>query len=120
MRFAALQDRIRVRLETEVCHNCIYRTRDGSCGLPERMSCPILSRVDKIVEIVWTTESDRIEPYVEKLREVICRNCRMEDENGHCPLREHGDCALDDYFALVVNIVEEELTAAGLLGATCA
>lgn len=33
----------------------------------------------------------------------------MEDANGRCAMRDHADCALDDYFGLIVSIVEEEL-----------
>lgn len=107
-----VQQRIRERLEAEVCRACIYRTANGSCGLPEATPCPILSRVDRIIDVVRSVSSDRIEPYIDRLREVVCQHCRFEDENRHCRLRDSADCALDDYFALVVNIVEDELAAA--------
>jgi hypothetical protein len=33
----------------------------------------------------------------------------MQDAQGRCRMRDHSDCALDDYFPLIVEIIEDEL-----------
>jgi hypothetical protein len=109
MMSTGLHERLHERLTQDVCRNCLYRTAGAGCGLPDGLECPILTRIEPIVNIVRTTHSDRVDPYVDQLREVVCANCRMEDESGHCRMRDHADCALDDYFALIVDVVEDEL-----------
>lgn len=111
MSVKGLYDRIEARLLDDVCSKCIYRTAQGGCGLPRNIPCPILTRVKDIVEVVRSVSSDEIDPYVERLRAVVCRKCPIEDEGGHCRMRDKSDCALDDYFGLIVSIVEEELAA---------
>ena len=104
-----LHDRVEKRLRSTICPACIYRLANGGCGLTGRDECPILVNIDAIIRIVRTTHSDSIGPYVDRLREAVCANCTMQDIHGHCRMRDHADCALDDYFALIVEIVEEEL-----------
>ena len=106
---SSLKERIEARIKESICHACVFRTAEGGCNMPPDRPCPILPQMDKIIEIVRTTHSDRIDPYVERLREVVCRECRQEDEHGRCLIRAHNDCALDDYYALIVEIVEDEL-----------
>ena len=105
----ALAERVTDRLRDKICNVCIYQTADGGCGLRKDLDCPILTRVDPIIEIVKQIDDDRIDPYVEKLRETICADCKMQDTEGNCGMRDHADCALDDYFPMIVEIVEEEL-----------
>lgn len=107
---ASLRERIQRRLEKEVCHACIFRTARGGCSLESVRACPILTRIDDLIDIVRTIDSPTIDPYVERLREVVCARCEMLDDQGCCSLRDKLDCALDDYFTWVVNIVDEELS----------
>lgn len=104
-----LHERVTDRLRENICRVCIYETSGGGCDLRKDIDCPILSRVGRIIEVVKQVEDSRIDPYVERLREVICAECRMQDDEGHCIMRDQPDCALNDYFPLVVEIVEEEL-----------
>ncbi|MCK6457755.1 MAG: hypothetical protein L6Q92_14640 [Phycisphaerae bacterium] len=106
-----LRARVEDRIRETICRACIYEKSDGGCSLKDPNDCPIISRIDKIIDVVRTIRSDKIDPYVERLREVICSECRMQDENGQCTMRDHADCALDDYFVLIVDLVESELVA---------
>jgi hypothetical protein len=103
-----LRDRIEERIRDTICRACVYEKAGGGCAL-EKMACPIINRIDKVIDVVRTTRSDRIDPYVERLRQVVCNECSMQDAGGHCPMRAHSDCALDDYFVLLVDLVEQEL-----------
>lgn len=106
-----LRERIERRTRETVCHACIYQTPGGGCSLTGHEACPVMSKIDEVVGIVRSIRSDRIDPYAERLREVVCAECRNEDAEGHCKLRDHADCPLDDYFVMLVQIVEEELAA---------
>jgi hypothetical protein len=103
-----LRDRIEDRVRETICRACIYETAGGGCSL-RGMECPIIGRIDRVIEIVRTTHSDCIDPYVERVREVVCSQCQMQNEQGRCALREHADCALDDYLLLLIDLVEQEL-----------
>ncbi|MFO0974221.1 MAG: hypothetical protein U1A27_12400 [Phycisphaerae bacterium] len=104
-----LRERVEQRVRDTVCRACIYEKADGGCNLDPGRDCPILGRVDKLIEVVRTTHSDDIDPYVARLREAVCAECEMQDGDGQCPLRRHADCALDDYFVLIVDLIEQEL-----------
>lgn len=106
-----LEQRVENRIRDTVCRACIYRTATGGCSFTARQECPILSRVGKIIEIVQTIRSPRMDPYIERLRETICDHCVGQDDKGQCTLRSHCDCALDDYFTMIVELVEVELCA---------
>ncbi len=105
-----LQARILHRIDTEVSPNCMHRLPSAECLKPNDLPCPIVSNLDRIIEIVRSESADRIEPYVARLREQVCRHCGMEDENGRCELRDRVDCCLDAFFVLVVQVIEEELS----------
>lgn len=109
----SLRDRVEQRLSGEVCHACIFRTSKGTCSLEAVRDCPILTRVDQIIDIVRRIDSPTMDPYIDALRETVCADCEMQKESGDCPLRGKLDCALDDYFAWIVNIVDEELAVRG-------
>lgn len=105
-----LLERIEDRVRETICRACIYEKTGGGCAL-DKVACPIISRLDRVVDIVKHINSDRIDPYVEALRSVVCNQCVMQEATGRCPMREHADCALDDYFVLLVDLVEQELAA---------
>jgi len=105
-----LRDRIEERVRDTICRACIYEKAGGGCAL-EKMACPIMNKLDQVIEVVRTTHAERIDPYVDRLRQVVCAECAMQSVEGHCPMREHADCALDDYFVLLVDLVEQELAA---------
>ena len=104
-----LQDRICRRVEAEISPNCMHRLPSGACQQPQDFPCPIHNNVDGIIEVVRSASSNSIEPYVRKLREIVCKKCQMLDEFGECKLRDNLDCCLDAFIVLIVKIVEEEL-----------
>ncbi|GMU37021.1 MAG: hypothetical protein KJ057_02270 [Phycisphaerae bacterium] len=107
----SLKERVEARLREDVCKACVFRTAAGECSLEGVRDCPILTRVDKIIEIVRGIDSPDVAPYAQALREAVCANCEHQHPDGTCRLRDRLDCALDDYFAWIVNIVDEELAA---------
>lgn len=104
-----LHERIRYQVRETLCPVCVFQTADGLCNTPDPDGCAILRNVPEIVDVVQKIDSPRMDPYIDALREIICANCHNQDACGVCQLRGKADCALDDYFGIVVEIVEREL-----------
>ena len=100
---------IEQRLREKICPNCVRRTRDGGCSLPEDRPCSLFANLDEIIEIVRQTRSSQIDPFVNTLRERVCGACHFQDDHGQCPCRQDVDCALDTYYPLIVEEIEKEL-----------
>ena len=100
---------IEKRLRQRVCPSCVRYTRDGGCSLPVDRPCSLFSNLDEIVKIVAATSSRRIDPYVDLLRDRVCGACHFQNDHGQCPCRENVDCALDTYYPIIVDVIEEEL-----------
>jgi len=103
-----LRERVEERIRQAICKACIYETAGGGCSFGGRTDCPILERLDKIIEVVRSTRSTTIDAYVQRLRDEVCAECINQSPDGRCALRDHADCPLDDYFVLLVEIIEEE------------
>ncbi len=108
---------IETRLRETLCPNCVRFTRQHTCSLPLDRPCSVFKNLPDIVAIVHDTHSRRIDPYVTVLRDQVCSACHYEDDHGSCPCREDVDCALDTYYPLIVDTVEQELRRQGELAA---
>lgn len=102
------RERIEKKLHERICSACFAKQADGACGLPANFHCPLFEHLDEVIEIVAGIKDDAIDPYIDRLRQLLCSHCRMDAE-GHCSPRDHLDCALDMYFVLIVEIIESEL-----------
>jgi hypothetical protein len=61
----------------------------------------------QILEVVHSTYSASITPYVDQLRDKVCTVCTHQTDSGRCALRDEVECALDRYFPLVVEVIED-------------
>jgi len=100
---------LEARLRECVCPSCARFTRQRTCSLPPDRECSLFKNLDKITGIVLRTHSRDIGPYAEALRQEVCAVCHFEDSHRYCPMREGVDCALDSYFPLIVDEIEQEL-----------
>jgi len=69
---------------------------------------PLFTRLNELVEVVEGIRDYSVEPYRERVREVVCAACR-QDESGRCATRDAEQCGLDKHFELIVAVVEAEL-----------
>lgn len=104
----SLRHRVEQVLRQRICSVCVEALADGSCGLPKGFLCPLFQRLDDIIAVVAEKQGDQIDPYVQRLREIVCTTCSM-DEKGVCDHRNQLSCALDMYFPLVIELIEKEL-----------
>ena len=105
-----LRDRIERRLRAEVCPLCRKGRSDGGCEQSADFPCPLMGRLDEVTEVISGIRDYSLEPYQERLREVVCSSC-PSGKSGTCARRDEGDCALDAHFPKIVAVIESELAA---------
>ena len=93
-------------IRTKICAHCIERTGRGICGTQQWEDCALNRFLPQIVGIVNAVKSDSLHDYVHELRSGICVSCR-DNQEGVCGLRNSLECALDRYFPLVVEAIDE-------------
>jgi hypothetical protein len=100
-------------LRGRICPTCVRYTSSGGCSLPKDRPCSLFENLEKVVDIVTRTHCERIDPYIDVLRDEVCAACHFEDDHGSCPCRNNLDCALDTYYPLIVEVVEDHLAKHG-------
>jgi hypothetical protein len=86
-------------LRTAVCSHCIERLPGAPpCGSLGK-GCGIEEHVPKLAAICRSTDSALMDPYIEKLHEEICPQCKYQGSPS-CP------CPLDYLLQLAVETVE--------------
>ena len=103
--------RIDRKLREKICPSCARFTSEGACSLPEDRPCSLFDNLAEVIDIVRSTHSPKIAPYMDVLRGKVCAACHFEDDHGSCPCRENVDCALDSYYVLIVETIEEDLAS---------
>lgn len=93
-------------IRRHVCGTCLDQKDDGTCGLTNR-HCAIESHLPRLVEILSSIDSPRMDEYVAAVEGQICATCPEQDSTGRCAKRDHGECALHAYLSQVLVAVEE-------------
>ena len=100
-------------IRSRVCPVCLDSVMHGNqfvrCGLPAGRTCPVEIYLPQVIEVVESVDSWLMEDYVSALRDKVCAFC-ANSEGDFCALRVQADCALDRYFALVVEAIDEVRT----------
>jgi len=76
--------------------------------LPAGLFDPLFEHLDALIAIVASTQNFSTEPYLGKVREVVCVQC-AQNPDGHCVRRDTQTCGLDAYFPTIVATIEKEL-----------
>ncbi len=105
-----LAKRLADQFEQRICRVCVHETATGGCTLTRDRECPIFQWAEPLAEVVAGVGSDRLADYMERIQAVICPDC-LQDERGHCEDRNHLNCPLDLYLGIVVEVLEQELSA---------
>jgi hypothetical protein len=101
----AIHDRV-----CPVCMDAVMRgDRFVRCGLPAGRTCPVELYLPQVLEVIESVESPLVEDYVPALRNKVCAFCDYS-EGEYCELRVQADCALDRYFVLVAEAIDEVRT----------
>src|SRR5262245_4152486 len=94
-------------LQDRVCSHCINGTRKGDCRIDRGRDCALRKYLPQILEVIRSGYSSTIEPYEVRLRNRICGICVHQSGNGTCAVRDEVECALNTYFPLIVEVIEE-------------
>ena len=94
-------------IREKICSKCIDRTSAGICAASTYEACAINRFLPEIIDIVLATGGNDIVAGVARLRETVCSVCQHQSPDGHCDLRDDVECALDRYFPLVVEAIQE-------------
>lgn len=90
-----------------ICSVCADSNDSGKCNLSNEEICALEAYLPQIVEIVHSIDSRDIQDYIDALRREICSECRTQQEDGYCYLREDVNCSLDRYFPLIVETIQK-------------
>lgn len=82
----SLGERVSRRMEEQRCPVCILGVVGGECDVPDSRGCAIWRDVEGAVGVVRGIRSDKMDPYLDRLREVICSECPHEDSVRICAL----------------------------------
>ena len=98
---------LEVIVRDRICRVCSSRTVQGDCGLENPSSCALFQLFPQVAKAIQSVESDDIQPYIDAIRQQVCRVCADQDAAGDCETREQVQCALDAYLLPVVEAIEE-------------
>ena len=101
------RERYREAILRKVCEHCVDLGENGHCTLKGDRQCGVEIYLDKILDVVHSVHSDKLENYVEELRKHVCSECKNQLPDGNCQLRAAGNCGLDRFFEIVVEAIEE-------------
>lgn len=94
-------------IQAKICSRCIDAGPGAECRIGGKQECSIRHFLPQIVEIIRSVESTSIIPYETLLRNKICSVCAHQSADGVCLARNDVECALDRYFPLIVEVIEE-------------
>jgi hypothetical protein len=94
-------------LQAKVCVKCLDGDGQGNCRISADRFCAMKTFLPKILDAVDSVYSHSILPYEEQLRLKVCSACTKQTADGRCELRDEVECALDRYFPLIVEVIEE-------------
>lgn len=98
MDFQNQLDEYRAALRADVCSHCIERLPKAPPCAPLGKGCGIEQHLEALVTLCRTTDSALIDPYIEKLHDLVCPTC---NDKTSCP------CPLDYLLQLAVESVEK-------------
>jgi hypothetical protein len=94
-------------LQAKICVKCVDGNGSGACLIAPGRDCALRTHFDKIIAAVNAVYSHSVTPYVDELRKNVCASCAGQTPGGSCSLRDETECALDRYFPLIVQVIEE-------------
>ncbi|HSW46013.1 MAG TPA: hypothetical protein VLM89_10625 [Phycisphaerae bacterium] len=96
------------RIENRLHQRTQQLRKDAARDLPDDLFDSLFTHLGAVIEIVAGIKDYSTEPYLDKLRAVVCAECSA-DPSGNCVRRNAGMCGLNDYFPIIVGTIEQEL-----------
>ena len=103
----ARSGRLATLILNKICPVCVDRNVDGTCDRLAAGTCTLMKKLPAAAEAILQVKSDRIEPYIQAIRDTVCVTCEHRYPDASCDWRDIDRCLLDSYLPLVVEAVEE-------------
>ena len=81
-----------------VCEHCVDLGADGHCTLKGENACGVELCLDKIIDVVHSVHSNKLQDYVDELRKHVCFECKNQMPDGNCSMRAAANCGIDRFF----------------------
>ncbi len=94
-------------IQERICRKCVDGDGTGRCLVDPNVGCVLQTQLPLIISTVAKVKSDLVADYTAELRAIVCGQCAHQAVDGSCAVRADLACALDRYFPLVVEIIEE-------------
>ncbi len=94
-------------VQSRICTKCVDGNNKGECLLDGGDDCMLKMHFPQVLATVNSVYSPSIEPYEEQFRKSICAACSFQSPGGQCKRRDDLSCALDRYFPLIVEVIED-------------
>ena len=101
------QGNLRSLLWAKIGEVCIDRNVDGTCGKEEQGVCTLMEKLPAVTEAILKVRSDRMEPYIQSIRDNVCAYCELRHDDGSCDWRRTDQCMLNSYLPLIIEVIEE-------------
>jgi hypothetical protein len=100
-------ERLMALIREKICALCVDANVDGSCNSRAGGTCTLMAKLPLAAEAILKVSSDRIEPYIQSIRDHVCVHCELWDPDGSCARRDTDNCMLSSYLPLMVEAIEE-------------
>ena len=94
-------------IRANVCSKCVDGDGHGNCRIGPGRECALEKYLALVINAVERVRSECVQDYVTELRAIVCAQCRYSHPDGHCILRGEVECALDRYFPLIIEAIEQ-------------
>jgi hypothetical protein len=94
-------------MSSKICKVCVDRNVDETCNYRDQGTCSLMAKLPLAAEAILKVSSDRIEPYIESIRQHVCAACDLRYEDGSCDSRDTDRCMLNSYLPLFVETIED-------------
>lgn len=94
-------------IEENVCSICVDSSENGKCTLTDKEVCAVQYFLPEIVSVIHSSNPDDLQECYQRLKEIVCVNCRAQTDSGYCYLREDSNCSLDRYFMLIIETIQK-------------
>jgi hypothetical protein len=94
-------------VQKRICAKCVDGDGAGGCRVASDLDCALGRYFPQVLESIRSASGGSIVPYEEQLRNKVCGICIHQSADNSCSLRKEVDCALDRYFPLLVQVLEE-------------
>ncbi|MFA3783052.1 hypothetical protein ABRY23_08320 [Melioribacteraceae bacterium 4301-Me] len=92
-------------IQQNVCAICVDSNESGHCKLTDKEICAVEYFLPEIVSVIHNSNTDDLQECYNRLKEIVCVNCRAQTLDGYCYLREDSNCSLDRYFSLIIETI---------------